>query len=284
MSTAARAAVDFSPVEQAAAQGRWDEVRRLLQHLQSQQQSQPHSQPHTQPHSQVQAGPAGTVDDAVQRRLREWRLRAAPFWWAPLQGGGVMLRRTQADDAGFYASAFQSPGFAARYNRQVSWRGDLPRALAAAGLRSPLEQQALHWIVCDTQGRRRGLASLTSLNVANAKAEVSVGLPDNASPLQGVMAMLLIYQFAFFVARLNKLYSYVYTSNAEALHNSLRVGLRHEGTLKDHFYLPPGEFVDVHAMGLTRAQLQADDHLLRLARRRLGLDWRAGGEGLTPAA
>jgi hypothetical protein len=94
-----------------------------------------------------------------------------------------------------------------------------------------------------------------------------------ASPLHGVMAMLLIYDFAFFKARLNKLTSYVYTANPEALHNSLRVGLRLEGELKDHFYLPPGEFVDVHVLGLTRAQLLQDQRLVQMAKRRLGLDW-----------
>jgi RimJ/RimL family protein N-acetyltransferase len=72
---------------------------------------------------------------------------------------------------------------------------------------------------------------------------------------------------------MNKLYTYVYVDNDAALHNSLRVGLRQEGLLKDHFYLPPGEFVDVHAMGLTRAQLLQDERLKSLVRRRLALTW-----------
>ena len=120
-----------------------------------------------------------------------------------------------------------------------------------------------------------GLASLTSISLGNGKAEFSIGFPTAPHPLHGVLATLLAYDFAFFRLRLNKLYTYVYTDNAQALHNSLRVGLRQEGLLKDHFWLPPGEFVDVHALGLTRAQLLQDTRLLALARRRLGLRWAA---------
>ncbi|WP_088285343.1 GNAT family N-acetyltransferase [Ideonella sp. A 288] len=256
------APVDFAPVEAAAAQARWGEVRQALQGLGQQ--------------LAAQAGASGApADAALVRRLRAWQYRAAPFWWAPLAGGGVRLRRTEAGDAAFYRQCFEDREFARRYNRQASWSGDLERALARAGLQSPVELQAVHWIVCDRDDRRLGLASLTSLSLGNAKAEVSLGFTGPAAATHGVMAMLLVYHFAFALARLNKLYSYVYAANPEALHNSLRVGLLHEGTLKDHFFLPPGEFVDVHALGLTRAQLLANERIVAMARRRLGLEWQA---------
>lgn len=262
---------DFTAVESLAAQSRWGEVRQALQRM-------------TQSWA-VRSRASGSAPDPAQvRRLRAWQVRTATFWWAPLSGGGVRLRRTVADDAVFYRQCFDDRDFAQRYNRQVSWSGDLERALTRAGLQSPVDLQAVHWIVCDRDNRRLGLASLTSLSLGNAKAEVSLGLAGPAPATHGVMAMLLIYHFAFVLARLNKLYSYVYASNAEALHNSLRVGLLHEGTLKDHFFLPPGEFVDVHALGLTRAQLLANGRIVSMARRRLGLDWSASIGGRSPPA
>lgn len=260
MALTAAAPVDFAPVEAAARQARWADARQALQVLAAQVAAQAR-------------GGGAPPDAALVRRLRAWQYRAAPFWWAPLAGGGVRLRRTVADDADFYRQCFEDRDFARRYNRQASWSGDLGRALARAGLQSPVELQAVHWIVCDRHDRRLGLASLTSLSLGNAKAEVSLGFTGPAAATHGAMAMLLIYHFAFVLARLNKLYSYVYAANPEALHNSLRVGLLHEGTLKDHFFLPPGEFVDVHALGLTRAQWLANERLVAMARRRLGLQW-----------
>ncbi len=218
-------------------------------------------------------GAAATPRDRAT--LRHWQLKLAPWWWAPLQGAGLTLRRTQADDADFWRQAFEAPDFARRFNRQVAWKGDLARALARAGALPPLTLEAMHWVVCKADGTRLGLASLSSLNLGNARAEFSIGFPDPArvAPVHAVLATLLVYHFAFFVLRLNKLTTYDYRDNAAALHNSLRVGLRQEGLLHDHFHLPPGEFVDVYAMGLTKAQLLQDFRLVQMAKRRLGLDW-----------
>lgn len=240
---------ELAAVAQAAAQGLIGSARQLL------------------------AAVTARASPAEARAVRDWQLKLAPWWWQPLQGGRVQLRRTRADDAAFYAHSFQTPDFARRYNRQTSWQGDLSRALARAGTLPPLDLGALHWIVCDATGTRLGLASLTSISLGNAKAEFSIGFPTPPAPQQAVLATLLAYELAFFKLRLNKLYTYVYTDNDAALHNSLRVGLRQEGLLKDHFFLPPGEFVDVHALGLTRQQLTADRRLTEIARRRLGLHW-----------
>lgn len=262
----------ITQAEAAAARGQWAEVRQqlpvLAAHLTQAEGMLP-------PAALGEAAPTAEVVrlQSARRRLRALAWQSAAFWWQPLHGAGLMLRRTRSEDADFYRHCFSNPDFARRYNRQVAWTGDIRKALDKAGLQSPVESGAVHWIIASSQGQALGMASLSSLNLTNARAEVSIGFPAAGSPLHGVMAMLLIYDFAFFKARLNKLTSYVYTANHEALHNSLRVGLRQEGELKDHFYLPPGEFVDVHVLGLTRAQLQADERLVQMARRRLGLRW-----------
>ena len=140
-------------------------------------------------------------------------------------------------------------------------------------------------MVCQADGTRLGMASLSSLNLGNARAEFSIGFPNASvrSPVHAVLATLLVYHFSFFVLGLNKLTTYVYRENEAALNNSLRVGLRQEGLLHDHFHLPPGEFVDVYAMGLTRAQLLQDLRLVAMAKRRLGLDWALQGKAQNSA-
>ncbi len=212
-------------------------------------------------------------------QVQAWSYRIAPFWWTPLQGGGVALRRCRADDADFFSSCFSDREFSTQYNRQQPWTGDLAKALTKVGTLSPVDLKALHWIVTDKSDHAIGLASLTSLNLANRKAEFSIGFPSLGATRStkafspATMVTLLAFHFAFFVARLNKLTAYIYRGNDGALRNAQHIGFQIEGLLKDHFYLPPGEFVDVHVLGLTRAQLQANPAILRMARRRLGLDW-----------
>jgi RimJ/RimL family protein N-acetyltransferase len=245
----------FAAVATAVAAAKWEQARAELQRLQK------------------------TLDPRLAPQIQAWRYRIAPFWWQPLQGGGIVLRRTHAGDADFYRSCFADPGFASRYNRQPPWKGDLARALLLAGTRSPVDLTAQHWIVTDRSDSAIGLAALTSLNPANRKAEFSIGFPGvgpsnpSGSAGRSAMATLLVFHFAFFLAGLNKLTAYVYSGNEVALRSAQRIGFQIEGLLKDHFFLPPGEFVDVHALGLTRTQLLANAEILRMSRRRLGLQW-----------
>ena len=74
-------------------------------------------------------------------------------------------------------------------------------------------------------------------------------------------------------APFNKVYTYVYQDKPLALHNTIRFGFLHEGTLKDHFNIPWYGFVSVELTGLTRAQLHGNTHLRLLAKRRIGQIW-----------
>ena len=74
-------------------------------------------------------------------------------------------------------------------------------------------------------------------------------------------------------APFNKVYTYVYQDNPQALHNTIRFGFLHEGTLKDHFNIPGYGFVSVELTGLTRAQLHGNPDLRQLAKRKIGQIW-----------
>lgn len=213
-------------------------------------------------------------DHPALRRLRRALWRLAPYWWSSLAHGDITLRRCGAADADFVQRCYADTDFARRYNRQVPWRGDLATALDKAGTLPPLDTGTLAWVI-HHQGRPIGLASLSSISAVNRKAEWSLGFVD-AATIPGpakLRAQLLLMHFSYFVAGLNKLYAYIYTDNPEALQSGTRLGFVEEGLLREHCYLPPGRFFDVHVIGLTRAQLLGSPGMLALARRWLGKDW-----------
>lgn len=207
--------------------------------------------------------------------MRAWRFRSAPWWWDPVAGGGVVLRRTDADDADFYRACYADAEFSRRFNRQTPWKGDLRVALRRAGHDSPAAMGGIMWIATSRTGEPFGLVSLSSIDRLNAKAQLSIGFPNLSAPIHGLKAMLLAMHFCFFTVRLNKLFAYVYEDNKEALDQALGVGFHLEGTFRDHTYLPGFGFVTVHATGLTRSQLQQDARLCGKAKRWLGIEWTA---------
>ena len=121
-----------------------------------------------------------------------------------------------------------------------------------------------HWL---------GLASLSSLDAINLRAELSIGFPGDVPSTMATKATLMMLHFALVLMPFNKVYTYVYQGTPLALHNTIRFGFLHEGTLKDHFNIPGYGFVSVELTGLTRAQLHGNTHLKLLAKRRIGQIW-----------
>lgn len=198
----------------------------------------------------------------------------SPKWSAPLSHGMVELRRCRRDDEAFFRQTFEDHRFTQQFNRQRPWSGDLARALHKFGQEPPALLKMLQWVVC-WRGESVGLISLSHLDLANARAEFSIGFPSDRSAGISHKACLLALYFAYFVAGLNKLYGYVYEGNDHALQSALRIGFKHEGFLADHFRFPPNDFVGVHAIGLTKWQALENPELLRAAARRTGRDWGA---------
>jgi RimJ/RimL family protein N-acetyltransferase len=206
---------------------------------------------------------------AIQSTL--WRL--SPLWWANLQHGGLTLRRCRAQDADFFRRCFNDSVFSRQFNRQQPWRGDLGAALQQSGKLPPLKTGLLMWVVESSTLGPIGLASLSSLDTVNLRAELSIGFPGAVPPTLGTKATLMMLHFALVMMPFHKVYTYVYQDNPQALHNTIRLGFVHEGTLKDHFYMAPYGFVSVHMTGLTRSQLHESLYLKRLAKRKIGQDW-----------
>lgn len=193
-----------------------------------------------------------------------------PLWWKSLGNDTLRLRRTRASDAAFYKEIFSNEDWARRYNRQKPWSGNLEKALERAGQQSPLQTGSLFWVIERQATTPIGLASLTSIDQKNQKAELSLGLLDSHSEIETAKALFWITQFAFQKIQLNRLYVYIYTDNPSVKQLLEKLGFELEGTLREHFYLPPGKFFDVWVMGLNRRDLQTNERLKKLAARWVG--------------
>ena len=205
--------------------------------------------------------------------LRRYLLVLSPKWSEPVRHGIVELRRCGREDEAFFRQTFENQSFTQRFNRQRPWSGDLGKALNKFGHEPPALLKMLQWVVFRRE-EPVGLICLSHLDLAHARAEFSVGFPADMSAGISHKACLLALHFAFSVAGLNKLYSYVYEGNDHALQSALRLGFQQEGFLADHFRFAPDGFVGVHAVGLTKGQALANPELLRAVIRRTGRDWR----------
>ncbi len=214
-----------------------------------------------------------TADTQLAPSIKAGLWRLDPLWWANIQHGGIRLRRSQAGDADFFRRCFGDAAFRRQFNRRQPWQGDLALALDKAGRQPPIDTGLLMWVVQSGAGSPIGLASLSSIDTLNRKAELSVGFPGDVPVKLGIKTTVMMLHFALVMMPFNKVYGYVYEDNAQALHNATRLGFSHEGTLVDHFNIPGQGFLSVNQIGLTRTQLHGHAGLKVLAKRLIGQDW-----------
>ncbi len=205
-----------------------------------------------------------------QAQLLGWIQRGQRYagqWWEPQRSRHASLVKSGPGDAAFFRESFEQNAFATLYNRQKPWRGDLVKALGHSYLSHFEDSGSIHWTVLDSRQRPAGLASLSGYSKDNARAEVSLGFPGQVPASTIMAASLLVLRFAFSVAKLNKLTSYVYEDNGHARDFTRNFGFAHEGFLADHYFLPPFGFVGVNVFGLTRKSLHANGRLRRVSAR-----------------
>jgi diamine N-acetyltransferase len=130
----------------------------------------------------------------------------------------------------------------------------------------PRLNRRLDWIVHDGP-EAIGLASLVDLDHEQRRAELLVGFPRaEGRPAAALKASLAAMQFAFGALKLNRLISYVYGDNPASQANTLHLGLRQEGLLREHLRVD-GVALDLHVNGLLAREYFADARLQRLLQR-----------------
>ncbi len=202
--------------------------------------------------------------------------QVAGFWRAPLIGKHLVLRPYGEADAGFLQHCFGDNEFMTHYHRFLAngaSRTKLAEALREAARTLPWRSRSMDWVI-HRQGAPIGLANLTDLDLHHRRAELQIGIPDAAQRHTGggLEATLLVMDFAFNQARLNKLTSLVYEGNQRAQHNTLELGFKQEGFRPQHLRDRQGDYWGVFENGLTVMDFRANRRLAKLAQRVLGRD------------
>lgn len=201
----------------------------------------------------------------IQRRC----LRVAPFWWSVRKGRRVCLRRMDMSHFEFLRRCRSDKLFHHQYNlfQSVS-ENSIRRDLELSAL-PPLDNKKIEWVI-ERNGKAIGLAALVGLHLPNQRAEILIGLPGYTPFGSATEATLLVLEFAFSVIRLNRVYSYVYSDNRDGARNTLHLGFKQEGVLREHIYDPASKrYLDLNTYGLLARDYFADRRIVRLSEKLL---------------
>jgi diamine N-acetyltransferase len=111
--------------------------------------------------------------------------------------------------------------------------------------------------------------SFVDISPSNRRAEVLIGLAEFPYLGMATEAMLLAMEFGFRMMGLHKIYSMLYANNEAARRNTVHLGFRIEGHLREHVADPrTHQRIDVLQLGLLRSDL--DKRIDRLSLRLLG--------------
>jgi diamine N-acetyltransferase len=214
------------------------------------------------------------------RQAEENLRQIASFWREAVAGRHLVLRPYSEKNAAFLGYCLGNKAFMMSYHRFLSGRKSLP--LIAAHLRKaektlPWQNGTVDWVIFRHGEAERpvGLANLVDLNFLHRRAEFLIGIPAEEERHTGVglEASLLVMDFAFNRARLNKLTSLVYEDNARSQKNTLALGFTQEGYRPEHLYDEHRQrHFGVYENGLTVANFRANTRLSNLSRRVLGRD------------
>jgi RimJ/RimL family protein N-acetyltransferase len=218
----------------------------------------------------IKARPDFATSQALQRLLYEHE----DFWWAPITGKRVTLRRRGAADAAFVRACWNDAGFMRKFNRlarPLPAQDDALRALLTrehAGILS--EAKALHWTI-HTPAGPIGFISATDYVAAHRRCEFLIGLLGQAASPAPVEASHLACDFLRERARIERLSAYFYAENQYAAKVAQKFGFQPEGILKGYIRDPDGKRSDLLVSGL----LLTDDgraDAKKIRRRLLGPD------------
>ena len=200
----------------------------------------------------------------------------------PVVGRRLRLVRLGSEHAAYLQETFQNDSFwfAYRSNQDRRTVGEqLAKKLEFEHQQDPAKAGKIEWLV-QTMGEEGtstgiGFAALSAYNKHQMRAEFQLGIVDaaNRNPGTGLEASLLLFEYAFNRAGLNKLVSFVYTNNEKSQVNTLALGFQQEGLLRAHFRKQQeNNFLDVYQNGMLLSGFRNNARLARLSLRLLGRD------------
>jgi RimJ/RimL family protein N-acetyltransferase len=209
----------------------------------------------------IRSQPGFATSPALRRLLHEHE----DFWWAPIVGKRVTLKRRSADDIDFVRACWGDAEFMRKFNRlarplpadDAALRGILARE--RAGLFS--ESKALHWTIHAAAGPI-GFVSATDFVAGHRRCEFLIGLlgrPASAAPVE---AAHLAVDFLSERAGIERLTAYFYAENEYAARVAAKFGFLHEGVLRGYIRDADGGRSDLVVAGM----LLVDRHQTRVGK------------------
>lgn len=196
------------------------------------------------------------------------------IWLAPLEGNKLYLRRYNKEDANYLRQCYQNTQFMVQYNHYIPRHQrveELALKLDEAYSMHPCQLKSIDWVIMKKGvSQPIGIANLVGIEFVHRRAEFLIGLPntnDHATGL-GLEATLLVLDFAFNKANLNKLTSIVYEDNTSSQKNTLALGFIQESMLRDHIFDPTsGKFISLFGNGMTANDFRSNPRIAKLSKR-----------------
>ncbi len=202
----------------------------------------------------------------------------------PIYGKRLMLEKSSQCHASFLNECYSSDDFMDCY-RLAQTRNSSVEQIAEQlkneqGVSSVLTKR-VEWIIRkysskdDKKGELIGIASLADYQPAHNRAELLVGVlhPEDRTLGYGLEASLLVLEFAFHQAKIHKLVSFVYSYNGIAQKNTLHLGFKQEGVLRDHYFNHGTEkFIDLYQNSLLEEEFFSSGLISKWSKRFLNRD------------
>lgn len=194
-------------------------------------------------------------------------------------GSNITLYRFQPYFADFIFKCYQEEDFIRHYRLYQRYYKDvatLKKELLTVQSLPPEMLKSIEWVIFNqSSGQAIGLAGLVNYHQQNQHAELLVGLINSQNTKQkfyGPEATLLVIEYAFQATQLNKLISYVYPYNDKAQQDTLRLGFKQEGLLRQHIMDPSGKYIDLFQNALLKNEFFINKKLAKLSNRIIGRD------------
>ncbi|MBI5279169.1 MAG: GNAT family N-acetyltransferase [Burkholderiales bacterium] len=201
----------------------------------------------------VAAQPGFTTSKALQRLHYEHQ----DFWWEPLVGRRVTLKRRGAADVALVRACWADTDFMRRFNRLARPLPAEDRALAGILMREQAgtlgDSKALHWTVHAARGAV-GFVSVTDYVSGHRRAEFLIGFLQQPASAAPVEAAHLACDFLYRRAGIERLTAHFYAENEYAAKVAEKFGFRREGVLRGYIRDPDGGRSDLLVSGMLLAE------------------------------
>lgn len=187
------------------------------------------------------------------RSLQHLLYEYEDFWWAPIQGRRVTLRRRGPDDLDFVRACWADADFMRKFNRlarPLPADDEVLRGILARERAGTLSvTRAMHWTIYQLE-KPIGFVSATDLSAQHGRCEFLVGIlrhPPSRAPIE---AAGLAITFLNRHANVERFTAYCYPENSHAVQVATKFGFVPEGILKGYIRGADGARSDLSVCGL----------------------------------